>query len=143
MSTNAQYDVIIIGSGAGGGTLARQLAPTGKRILILERGGWLPREVENWSAEEVFVQNRYVPTETWYDKDGRPFRPGQQCPRTLACAELRGGRGRVPRDDLGASRAPDDVVRDRAGTEVEFGDRQSADRRARRKTLGTVPETPP
>jgi choline dehydrogenase-like flavoprotein len=45
------YDVIIIGSGAGGGTLARHLAPSGKSILILERGGWLPRELENWSAQ--------------------------------------------------------------------------------------------
>ena len=76
MSTNGQYDVIIIGSGAGGGTLARQLAPSGKRILILERGGWLPREPENWTAEEVFVKNRYVPTETWYDKNSKPFQPG-------------------------------------------------------------------
>ena len=74
--TNGQYDVIIIGSGAGGGTLARQLAPTGKRILILERGGWLPRELENWDAEEVFVKNRYVPTETWYDKNNKAFHPG-------------------------------------------------------------------
>jgi choline dehydrogenase-like flavoprotein len=37
------YDIIVIGSGAAGGTLARQLAPTGKRILILERGDWLKR----------------------------------------------------------------------------------------------------
>ena len=43
------YDVIIIGSGAGGGTLARHLAPSGKRILLLERGDWLPREPQNWS----------------------------------------------------------------------------------------------
>ena len=70
------YDVIIIGSGAGGGTLARNLAPTGKRILILERGGWLPRELENWDADAVFVKNRYVPTETWYDKDNKAFHPG-------------------------------------------------------------------
>ena len=49
------YDVIIIGTGAGGGTLARQLAPSGKRVLLLERGDWLRREPENWSAEEVFV----------------------------------------------------------------------------------------
>jgi choline dehydrogenase-like flavoprotein len=76
MSTNGQYDVIIIGSGAGGGTLARRLAPTGKRILIIERGGWLPRELENWSAEEVFVKNRYVPSETWYDKNNKAFQPG-------------------------------------------------------------------
>ena len=40
MSTN-HYDIIIIGSGAGGGTLALKLAPSGKRILILERGGYL------------------------------------------------------------------------------------------------------
>jgi choline dehydrogenase-like flavoprotein len=70
------YDVIIIGSGAGGGTLARHLAPSGKRILVLERGDWLPREQENWSAEEVFVKNRYVPTETWYDGNGKAFQPG-------------------------------------------------------------------
>ncbi|MBV9173122.1 MAG: GMC family oxidoreductase, partial [Chloroflexi bacterium] len=76
MSVNEQYDVIIIGSGAGGGTLARRLAPSGKRILILERGGWLPRELENWDAEEVFVKNRYVPSETWYDKNNKPFQPG-------------------------------------------------------------------
>ena len=54
------YDVIIVGSGAGGGTLAHRLAPSGKRVLILERGDWLPREIENWDAEAVFVDNRYV-----------------------------------------------------------------------------------
>ena len=70
------YDVIIIGSGAGGGTLARHLAPSGKSILLLERGGWLPREQENWDAGEVFIKNRYVPKETWYDKQGKPFQPG-------------------------------------------------------------------
>jgi choline dehydrogenase-like flavoprotein len=70
------YDVIIIGSGAGGGTLARHLAPSGKRILLIERGGWLPREAENWDAGEVFVNNRYVSKETWYDRDGKPFQPG-------------------------------------------------------------------
>jgi choline dehydrogenase-like flavoprotein len=75
MATN--YDVIIIGSGAGGGTLARQLAPSGKSILILERGDWLPREQENWDASEVFIKNRYVPKETWYDQKGKAFQPGQ------------------------------------------------------------------
>jgi choline dehydrogenase-like flavoprotein len=76
MSTN-NYEVIIIGTGAGGGTLARRLAPSGKSILLLERGDWLPREQQNWSAEEVFVKNRYVPKETWYDQKGKPFQPGQ------------------------------------------------------------------
>ena len=64
------------GSGAGGGTLARQLAPSGKSILLLERGGWLPREQENWDASEVFIKNRYVPKEIWYDKNGKAFQPG-------------------------------------------------------------------
>ena len=71
----SSYDAIIIGSGAGGGTLARHLAPSGKRVLLLERGDWLPREPQNWSAGEVFVDNRYVSPDTWYDREGRPFQP--------------------------------------------------------------------
>ena len=70
------YDVIIIGTGAGGGTLALELAPFGKKILLLERGGWLPREKQNWNAEDVFIDNRYVSQETWLDSDGKPFQPG-------------------------------------------------------------------
>jgi choline dehydrogenase-like flavoprotein len=73
---NEHFDVIIIGSGAGGGTLALRLAPSGKRILILERGGHLAREKQNWDTTEVFVRNRYVSKDTWYDKDGKPFQPG-------------------------------------------------------------------
>ncbi len=69
------YDVIIIGTGAGGGTLARHLAPSGKKILLLERGDWLPREPENWLAHDVFVDNRYVSPDTWYDEKGKPFQP--------------------------------------------------------------------
>jgi choline dehydrogenase-like flavoprotein len=69
------YDVIVIGSGAGGGTLARHLAPSGKRILLLERGDWLPREPQNWQAADVFVDNRYVSPDTWYDEKGKPFQP--------------------------------------------------------------------
>ncbi len=67
--------MIVIGSGAGGGTLTRHLAPSGKRILLLERGDWLPREPHNWSAADVFVENRYVSPEVWYDADGKPFQP--------------------------------------------------------------------
>jgi len=69
------FDIIIIGSGAGGGTLARELAPSGKSILILERGDWLKREAQNWDADAVFVRNRYVSPDTWYDRHGRPFQP--------------------------------------------------------------------
>ncbi len=71
----SDYDVIIIGTGAGGGTLARHLAPTGKSILLLERGDWLPREPENWLAQDVFAENRYVSPDTWYDDEGKPFQP--------------------------------------------------------------------
>jgi choline dehydrogenase-like flavoprotein len=69
------FDVIIIGTGAGGGTLARHLAPSGTRILLLERGDWLPREAANWLAHDVFVDNRYVSPDTWYDAEGKPFQP--------------------------------------------------------------------
>ena len=64
------------GTGAGGGTLAHELAATGKRILLLERGGYLPREKDNWNSQAVFVDNKYKARETWYDKHGKPFHPG-------------------------------------------------------------------
>jgi len=70
-----RYDVIIIGTGAGGGTLAHTLAPSGKKILLLERGDFLPRESENWDPDPVFVQGRYISPDTWYDPDGKPFQP--------------------------------------------------------------------
>jgi choline dehydrogenase-like flavoprotein len=70
-----RYDAIIIGTGAGGGTLAHTLAPSGKKILLLERGDFLPRELENWDADAVFVNGRYISTDTWYDSDGKPFQP--------------------------------------------------------------------
>ncbi|QVL57081.1 MAG: GMC family oxidoreductase [Simkaniaceae bacterium] len=70
------YDIIIIGSGAGGGTLAYTLAETGKKILILERGDYLPREKENWDPHALFIAERYNPNEEWLDKEGNAFKPG-------------------------------------------------------------------
>ena len=75
MCTGTHYDVIIVGSGAGGATLAHRLAPTGKRILVLERGDWLPREAENWSSQEVFGRHRYHTKESWRDVAGKSFTP--------------------------------------------------------------------
>jgi choline dehydrogenase-like flavoprotein len=69
------YDVIVIGSGAGGGTLAHTLASAGKKILILERGDYLPRETDNWETDPVFVDGKYISSDTWYDGDGKPFQP--------------------------------------------------------------------
>ena len=69
------YDVIVVGTGAGGGTLAHTLAPSGRRILLLERGNFLPRERENWDPDPVFIQGRYISPDTWYDAGGKPFQP--------------------------------------------------------------------
>ena len=75
MKMTESYDVIIVGTGAGGGTLARTLAPSGKRILLLERGDFLTRESENWDPGPVFVDGRYISPDTWYDGAGTPFQP--------------------------------------------------------------------
>jgi choline dehydrogenase-like flavoprotein len=71
-----RYDVIIIGTGAGGGTLARKLAPSGKKILLLERGDWIRRERENWDPRAAVSEARYHADESWLDEDGNAFRPG-------------------------------------------------------------------
>jgi choline dehydrogenase-like flavoprotein len=71
-----RYDVIVIGSGPGGASLAQRLAPSGKRILLLERGDYLPRSRANWDSQTVFVDGAYQTTETWYGKDGSAFHPG-------------------------------------------------------------------
>ena len=74
-AVNEHYDVIIIGSGAGGGTLAHTLAGSGKSILLLERGDFLAREMDNWDPRPVFVDGKYISADTWYDGDGKPFQP--------------------------------------------------------------------
>jgi len=72
-----QYDIIIIGTGAGGGTLLHKLAPKGKNILVIEKGDFIPREKENWDTEEVFLKGRYKTKDEWFDNKGKPFHPGQ------------------------------------------------------------------
>jgi choline dehydrogenase-like flavoprotein len=69
------YDVIIIGTGAGGGTLAYHLAPSGKKILLIERGDYVRREKDNWSSRAVNVDAKYHTKEVWQDKDGQPLHP--------------------------------------------------------------------
>src|SRR6202789_2613388 len=77
MSAQSEFDAIVIGSGAGGGTLALHLAQAGKNILILERGPFMPQEKLNWDTSAVFLDNRYHTKETWQDKDGKPLHPQQ------------------------------------------------------------------
>ncbi|NOT43510.1 MAG: GMC family oxidoreductase, partial [Acidobacteria bacterium] len=72
---NQQYDVVVIGSGAGGGTIAHALAPTGARILLLERGDFVPQESSNWDPAAVWKHLRYRTTERWLDEEGREFQP--------------------------------------------------------------------
>lgn len=76
MTAQQHYDVIIIGTGAGGGTLAHRLAPSGKKILVLERGAFLPKEKANWSTDAVFRDGRYQTNEVWADGDGKDIQPG-------------------------------------------------------------------
>ena len=75
MSSDNHYDVIIIGTGAGGGTLAYRLAPSGKRILLLERGDYVRREKENWSSRAINLEARYNTKELWRDKKNEELHP--------------------------------------------------------------------
>ncbi len=78
LTMSTHYDVIIISTGPGGGIVAYNLAPSGKKILLLERGGYWPREKDNWSSKTVFIDNKYKAKETWRDKDVGRFHPGIQ-----------------------------------------------------------------
>ena len=75
MNPSTPYDVLIIGTGAGGGTLAWSLASSGARVLLLERGDYVRREPQNWSSHAVNIEGRYATRETWLDRDGRPLHP--------------------------------------------------------------------
>ena len=72
---DTHYDVVIVGAGVGGGAMANRLSATGARVLMIERGNYLPREADNWSVKAVFHDRKYTANETWRDKDGKPFHP--------------------------------------------------------------------
>ena len=100
------FDVIIVGTGAGGGTLAHALAGSGKRILLLERGDFLPREMDNWDPRPVFVDGKYISKDTWFDGDGQAVpaagallrgRGDQAVRRGAVPAAARGFRGTAAR----------------------------------------------
>lgn len=97
------HDLIILGSGAGGGTLAYALKDSGMRILIIERGDFLPQEPENWQEDAVIRHRRYQADETWFDADtGRGFRPGVYY-FVGGCTKMYGAAfPRFRREDFGA-----------------------------------------
>jgi choline dehydrogenase-like flavoprotein len=88
------YDLILIGTGAGGGTLLHRLAPSGKRILVLERGPFLAREKENWDTKIAFNTTRYFGPEVWYDKNGGEVRAGMWTRRGNSPAKASNAPGR-------------------------------------------------
>src|SRR5438552_13297400 len=69
-------DIVIIGSGMGGASLAYALAPTGASILILDKGWQLAERPENRDARAIFQRGFFRPQEHWYDSAGKPFNPG-------------------------------------------------------------------
>ena len=71
----SDYDIVVIGSGAGGATFAQKMAKTGKSILVIERGDHLPVEEENWDPREVFIEHRYRTKEEWRDRRNKKIRP--------------------------------------------------------------------
>src|SRR5499425_860989 len=75
MSAENKFDIIIIGTGAGGGTLGHALAPTGKKILFLERGDYVTREKANWNPRLVNVEGHYYTKDVWEDIAGKPLHP--------------------------------------------------------------------
>ena len=72
---NSRYDIVIVGSGAGGGTIAHALASSDASVLIVERGDFIPQEPQNWDPEAVWKDLRYRTTERWIDAGGHEFRP--------------------------------------------------------------------
>jgi choline dehydrogenase-like flavoprotein len=72
---SSHYDVLVVGSGPGGATVAARVAETGKRVLLLERGDFLPRERDNWDSRAVFADGKYTADETFFDLHDRPFQP--------------------------------------------------------------------
>ncbi len=107
--TDGAFDVIIIGTGAGGGTLARRLAPSGKRILLLERGDWLPREPANWSPAHVLVDGRYTAHEEWADGLGETFVPRVTYAVGGATKVYGAALHRMRREDFGEVRHHDGI----------------------------------
>ena len=112
----SDYDVIVIGSGAGGGTLVHRLAPSGKNVLLLERGDFLTREPQNWLSQDVFVDGRYQSEDTWYDDKGEPSRrrsttssagpPSFTAPRSTACVPRTSARSNTTTASRPPGRSP-------------------------------------
>jgi choline dehydrogenase-like flavoprotein len=103
------YDMVIIGSGAGGGTLAKALSNSGKSILLIERGDFIRRSKDNWDAGKVFGEQIYCTDETWYQDGKRPFRPKQHYCVGGSTKFYGGVLIRFRLEDFGEIRHPDGI----------------------------------
>ena len=74
---NGNPDILIIGSGMGGASLANALSGSGLKVQVLERGDYIPRDHRNWDPKEVFHNGIYRSGERWIDRNGRQFEPNQ------------------------------------------------------------------
>ena len=108
---NDYYDVLVIGSGPGGATTAARVAETGKRVLLLERGDFLPRERDNWNSRAVFGDAKYTADETFYDSRDRPFRPELHYYVGGNSKVYGAALFRLPPGDFGEVHHPDGVAR--------------------------------
>jgi choline dehydrogenase-like flavoprotein len=104
------YDVLVIGSGPGGATTAARVAETGRRVLLLERGDYLPRERDNWDSRAVFGDGKYLADETLYDLHDRPFRPELHYYVGGNSKVYGAALFRLPPGDFGEVRHPDGVA---------------------------------
>src|SRR2546426_2986299 len=100
-----RYDVAIIGTGAGGGTLAYALAPTGKNILLLERGDYVPREKDNWDTRAVNLEGKYNTKEVWRGRDSKEVQPHPNYYIGGNTKFYRGALLPLPREELGGGTA--------------------------------------
>ncbi|WP_427026252.1 FAD-dependent oxidoreductase (plasmid) [Aureimonas ureilytica] len=105
-----RYDVVIVGSGPGGATMAWRLAQTGKRVLLVERGDYLKRERENWSTQAVFAKGRYQVDETWTSASGETFKPGLHYFVGGNSKVYGAALFRLRLEDFGAVRHPDGIA---------------------------------
>jgi len=71
-----ETSVAIVGSGMGGSTTAYGLAKAGIDCIVIERGDYVKKEDANWSAREIFINQKYKPNEKWLDQNGKEFTPG-------------------------------------------------------------------
>ena len=50
MSSNKHVNAIVIGAGAGGGVVAKELSVAGLTVVLFERGGWASPDFDTFKS---------------------------------------------------------------------------------------------